>query len=49
MLANPLRTVPDARPKVVCSIFSTVMALQWVQNQSRPIESLRRKGASLRV
>lgn len=49
LLANPLKTVPGARLKVVCSTSSTVMALQWVQNQSRPTESLRRKGWNLRV
>lgn len=49
-LANPQRTELGARPKVVCSTFSTVMALQWVQNKSRPTESLTSKGRkSLRV
>lgn len=41
LLVNPLRTVLGTRLKVVCSTFSTVMALQWVQNQSRPTESPR--------
>lgn len=37
-LASSPRTAPGVHLKVACSIFSTVTALLWVQNQSRPTE-----------